>query len=206
LQGAGAYDLESLLIHELGHWFALDHSGVWRSIMFPFAPPPGQFLGERPTGAAPDGPLADDDRAGIRTLYPDSNDTVNVGSIHGRVVPANPFSLATLAIPAAGSSVTGIFGAQVVAVDADTGAITASVLSGWSCDPANPPIQFDGTFDIERLPVNHNYVIYAEPLVGLAGPADFSGAFDDICSTSGPSACVAPPADENFVPRVKPSQ
>ncbi len=41
--GAGAYDLESLLIHELGHWFALDHSGVWRSIMFPFAPPPGQY-------------------------------------------------------------------------------------------------------------------------------------------------------------------
>lgn len=205
-QGAGAYDLESLLIHELGHWFALDHSGVWRSIMFPFAPPPGQFLGVRPTLAVPDGPLADDDRTGIRALYPDPNDPVNSGSIRGRVLPANPFSLATLVMPAAGSSVTGIFGAQVVAVDADTGVVMASVLSGWSCDPANPPIQFDGTFDIERLPLNHNYVIYAEPLVGLAGPADFGGAFNDICSTSGPSGCVTPPANTNFVPRVKPSQ
>src|SRR5262249_28859904 len=157
----------------------------------------------RPTVAVPDGPLADDDRTGIRTLYPDPNDAVNTGSIHGQVLPANSFSLALVEMPATGSSVTGIFGAQVVAVDADTGAVKASALSGWSCDPANPPIQFDGTFDIERLPVNHNYVIYAEPLVGLAGPADFSGAFGDICSTSGPSACVTPPADTNFVPRMK---
>jgi hypothetical protein len=45
----GAYDLESLLAHEIGHWFGFDHSAVWRALMFPFAPPPGQFLGNRPT-------------------------------------------------------------------------------------------------------------------------------------------------------------
>src|SRR6202043_430331 len=56
-QGQGAYDLESLLVHEIGHWFALDHSAVWRSIMFPFAPPPGEFLGDRPAPQTPDGPL-----------------------------------------------------------------------------------------------------------------------------------------------------
>lgn len=83
-QGQGAYDLESLLTHELGHWFGLDHSAIWRAMMFPFAPPPGQFLGERPTAQAPDGPLSDDDRAGIRWLYPDPNDTVNIGAIEGR--------------------------------------------------------------------------------------------------------------------------
>ncbi len=94
VQGAGAYDLESLLIHELGHWFALDHSGVWRSIMFPFAPPPGQFLGDRPTPQAPDGPLADDDRTGIRSLYPDPDDALDMGAIRGQVLPANPFALA----------------------------------------------------------------------------------------------------------------
>ena len=55
-QGQGAYDLESLLAHELGHWFGLDHSAVWRALMFPYAPPPGQFLGDRPTAQAPDGP------------------------------------------------------------------------------------------------------------------------------------------------------
>ena len=36
-KGQGAYNLESPLAHELGHWFALDHSAVWRSIMFPYA-------------------------------------------------------------------------------------------------------------------------------------------------------------------------
>jgi hypothetical protein len=69
LQGAGAYDLESLT-HALGHWMGLDHSAVIRAMMFPFAPPPGQFLGERPHGSVPDGPLADDDRTGIRAQYP----------------------------------------------------------------------------------------------------------------------------------------
>jgi hypothetical protein len=46
----------------------LDHSAVIRAIMFPFVPPPGQFLGERPNLAIPDGPLADDDRTGIRAV------------------------------------------------------------------------------------------------------------------------------------------
>ena len=82
--GQGAYDLESVLIHELGHWFGLDHSAVWRAIMFPYAPPPGQFLGDRPTSQAPDGPLADDDRTGVRALYPDPNDSVNVGAVRTR--------------------------------------------------------------------------------------------------------------------------
>ena len=206
LQGAGAYDLESLLTHELGHWFALDHSGVWRSIMFPFAPPPGQFLGERPTGQIPDGPLADDDRTGIRTLYPDPNDTLDIGSIRGKILPANAFALAATAAPAPGSAVTGIFGAQVVAVDADSGAVFAATLAGWSCNAANPPLQFDGSYDIERLPVNHNYRIYAEPLTGLAAPADFSGALNDLCASSGASACTAPAVNTNFTPLVRPSQ
>ena len=54
-QGQSAYDLELLLTHELGHWMGLDHSAVIRAMMFPFAPPPGQFLGDRPTLAVPDG-------------------------------------------------------------------------------------------------------------------------------------------------------
>ena len=110
-QGQGAYDLESLLSHELGHWFGLDHSAIWRALMFPFSPPPGKFLGNRPTLQAPDGPLADDDRAGIRSLYPDPADTTNVGFISGHILPANPFALANIPAPAAGSFVTGIFGA-----------------------------------------------------------------------------------------------
>jgi hypothetical protein len=71
-----------------------DHSAVIRAMMFPFAPPSGQFLGDRPILAVPDGPLADDDRTGIRAQYPDANDTLNVGALRGRVIPANPFALA----------------------------------------------------------------------------------------------------------------
>jgi Matrixin len=204
-QGQGAYDLESLLVHELGHWFGLDHSAVWRAVMFPFAPPPGQFLGDRPSAQAPDGPLSDDDRAGIRLLYPDPNDTVNIGAIRGRILPANPFALAALPAPSPGSAVTGIFGAHVVAVDADTGAVMAGTLGGWRCDPADPPAQFDGSFAIERLPVGHNYWIYAEPLVGVATPGDFSVALGDLCSSGAAAECTTPAADTNFNPRIRPA-
>jgi hypothetical protein len=201
----GAYDLESLLTHEIGHWFGFDHSAVWRAIMFPFAPPPGQFLGSRPTAQAPDGPLSDDDRAGIRLLYPDPNDTVNVGAISGRVLPANPFALAAIPPPSAGESVTGIFGAHVVAVDSDTGAVIAATLGGWSCDASNSVLQFDGSYAIERLPVGHNYAIYAEPLVGLAQPADFGDALNDLCGADSNPACATPAVNTNFNPRMQPA-
>ena len=204
-QGQGAYDLESLLAHEIGHSFGLDHSAVWRALMFPFAPPPGQFLGNRPSPQAPDGPLSDDDRTGIRSLYPDPNDTVNIGAIRGRVLPANPFALAALPAPSAGASVTGTFGAHVVAVDADTGSVIAGTLGGWTCDPSNPSLQFDGSFAIERLPVGHNYMIYAEPLVGLAVPGDFGNALTDLCSSSAAPACATPAVDTNFNPRIRPA-
>jgi hypothetical protein len=208
-QGQGAYDLQSLLAHELGHWFALDHSAVIRAMMFPFAPPVGEFLGARPTVAIPDGPLADDDRTGIRSLYPDPHDTVNVGTIRGRILPANPFSLATLPSPSLGSFVTGVFAAHVVAVDADTGAVIAGTVGGWSCIAASPPSQFDGSYDIERLPIGHNYKIYAEPLEGLVAPADFSEALGDLCPSAGTtvssSACTTPSANTNFNPRIRPA-
>jgi hypothetical protein len=201
----GAYDLESLLTHEIGHWFGFDHSAVWRALMFPFAPPPGTFLGNRPTAQAPDGPLADDDRTGIRFLYPDPNDTVNIGGIRGHVLPANPFALAAIPAPSSGVFVTGIFGAHVVAVDADTGSVIAGTLGGWSCDSSNPVLQFDGSFDIERLPVGHNYLIYAEPLVGLAAPGDFSDALNDLCASNSTAICTTPAVDTNFNPRVRPA-
>ena len=173
--------------------------------MFPFAPPPGQFLGNRPTAAAPDGPLSDDDRTGIRVLYPDPADMVNVGAIRGRVLPANPFALASLPAPAPGASVTGIFGAHVVAVDADTGSVIAGTLGGWSCDGASDSLKFDGAFAIERLPVGRNYAIFAEPLVGLAAPGDFSVALNDLCLSGGVSGCTTPAVDVNFNPQFRPA-
>ena len=200
----GAYDLESLLTHELGHWMGLDHSAVIRAMMFPFAPPAGQFLGSRPTAQTPDGPLSDDDRTGIRVLYPDPNDTLNIGAIRGQILPANPFALAALPAPSMGSSVTGMVGAQVVALDADTGAIIAGVFSSGSCNASSPLTQFDGSYDLERLPVGHNYNLYAEPLVGIALPADFVVP-GDLCSQDVTPSCTAPAANTNFNVRTLPA-
>jgi hypothetical protein len=199
-----AFDLESVLIHELGHTLGFSHSGVWRAMMYPFAPVPGSFTGDRPTPIAPDAPLSDDDRTGLRVLYPDAADAVHVGSIAGRVVPA---SLLTLA---GQSGVTGIFGAQVVAVDDATGAVAGAVLSGWSCSGAGP-VQFDGSYTIERLPVNRSYRIYAEPMDGPVSPAHFSAAINSICrpyqaDVNYPAqfSCTVPPANTIFVTRTKP--
>jgi hypothetical protein len=96
-------------------------------------------------------------------------------------------------------------GANVVAVDADTGTVIAGTLGGWSCDPANPPTRFDGSFDIERLPVGRNSNLYAEPLVGLAPPADFSDALADLCSATAAPPCQTPAVNTKFNVRILPA-
>jgi hypothetical protein len=198
--GAGAYDLESILGHELGHVFGLDHSGVWRAIMFPFAAPPGSYFGDRPTASAPDAPLADDDRVGLRLLYPDPADTIDVGFISGQILPANPFALAILPATALHEYVTGIFGAQVVAVDSGTGSVVAATLAGWSCDPSNPPARFDGSYSIGPLPVGRTYQIYAEPFVGAVSPNDVVGGLFTLCGSPSAPACTVPAVITNFNP------
>src|SRR5271163_4120355 len=81
LPGApGAYDMESLMIHEFGHVLGFSHTAVWRAIMFPFAPAPGSYTGVRPSVQEPDAPLTDDDRTGLRVLYPDPSDTLHAGT------------------------------------------------------------------------------------------------------------------------------
>jgi hypothetical protein len=53
-------------------------------------------------------------------LYADLSDS-HIGGIQGRILPANPISL-----PASAPGVTGIFAAQIVAVDAATGSIVGA--------------------------------------------------------------------------------
>lgn len=203
----GAYDLQTILTHELGHSFGFNHSGVWGAVMFPFAPAPGQIAGIRPTPQFPDAPLSDDDRTGLRVLYPDPADAVHIGTIRGRVLPANP-----LALPLSPAGVTGIFPAQVVALDSATGSVTAAVIGGWSCgDPG--PAQFDGSFSLQRLAVgtSQRYEIYAEPLDGPVTPGNIFENLIEICRDPATDpgwpaqyACAAPAPAAPFSARMRP--
>ena len=203
---ATAYDLESVMTHEFGHLLGFSHSAVWSAMMYPYAPAPGTFTGTRPTAQQPDAPLGEDDRSGLRVLYPDPTDTLHIGVIRGHIFPANFLSL-----PLSPPNVTGIFGAHVVAVDASSGAVVAGVIGGWSC--ASPgPAQFDGSYSIEKLPVGHSYTVYAEPLDGVVSPAQISNAMTPLCRNSSTDAgwpaqqaCAVPAADTSFTTRTLPA-
>ena len=191
-----AYDFESVLTHELGHFLGISHSAVWSAMMFPFAPVPGTFSGMRPTTQQPDAPLGGDDRTGLRVLYPDPAHVVHKGLISGHIFPANP-----LALPASPPGVTGVFGAQVVAVDTTSGAVVGATIGGWSCT-APGPAQFDGTHEIDGLAVGHRYTVYGEAL---------NGAIISLCRNTVSDAgwpplqgCVVPAADFSFTARTRP--
>lgn len=201
-----AYDLESLMAHELGHTLGFSHSAVFSAMMYPFAPAPGTFSGARPTAQQPGGPLGDDDRTGLRVLYLDPADTVNLGSLSGRILPANPLSL-----PASPPGVTGVFGAHVVAVDASSGAVIGATLGGWSC-VAPGPAQFDGTYVIGHLPIGHSYQLYAEPLDNTVYPSLVSPATASLCRNATTDAgwpplqaCVVPQVNTSFTTRARPA-
>lgn len=200
-----AYDLESVLTHEVGHFLGFSHSAAWSAMMFPYAPAPGTISGTRPTTLQPDAPLGDDDRTGLRVLYPDPADTLHQGSISGRITPANP-----LALPTYPPGVTGVFGAHVVAVDNATGAVIGATLGGWSC-AAPGPTQFDGSYQIAGLPVGGSYTVYAEALNGAANPSQFNNALTSICrnpmtDAGWPSlqACIVPSVNISFTARARP--
>src|SRR5258705_2063155 len=197
-----SYDLASILTHELGHFLGFSHSAVWSAMMYPYAPAPGTFNGPRPSAQQPDAPLGDDDRTGLRILYPDPADTVNIGVISGRVLPANPLSL-----PLSPPGVAGIFGAHVVAIDQGSGAVIAGTMAGWSC-VVHGPAQFDRTYQLDHLPIRRTYTVYAEPLAGVRFPGQITPALATLCrnSTTDPGwpplqGCVLPAADTSFTTR-----
>jgi hypothetical protein len=108
-------------------------------------------------------------------LYPDPLHLVHPGSLAGRVLPANSLSL-----PVAPPNVTGVLRAQEVAVASTSGAVIAGTIGGWSCTSPGPA-QFDGGYNIQKLPVGHSYTGYAEPLDGAVAPSQMAKAIQTLC-------------------------
>ncbi len=111
---AGANDLESVAVHELGHLLGLGHSALGETevsgsgrrvlstgaVMFPIA---------WPSGSIADRVLQPDDIAGVRDLY-DALPPAEFGSIQGRITKSG----------------RGVYGAHVVAFGLESGEMIGS--------------------------------------------------------------------------------
>ncbi len=110
---AARFDLESVVLHEIGHFIGLGHSALGEteltgpdsrrvlasgSVMFPIAFGRGNTL---------DRTLQPDDIAGVSAIYPDGDFGRRTGTIRGRVTKNG----------------RGVFGAHVVAFHAQSGAL-----------------------------------------------------------------------------------
>lgn len=146
------YDLQSIAAHEIGHLFGLSHSAIWGALMWPFAPPAGNFQRA----------LLADDQAGIASLYATASFASAAGQIAGRVV--NAFGQP-------------VFGAHVVAVNTTTGASVVGTVAAGRC--VNGQYVYDGSYLVEGLDPG-GYFVYAEPLDGPTSPGDLGAFFGGL--------------------------
>ncbi len=124
---AGAFDVQSVATHEIGHLLGLDHSGIGHTVMFPFGDT--STTGVQRT-------LAVDDVAGIAFTYPATSFASLTGTISGQVTMSG----------------SGIFASHVVVIDTATG---DAVIDGLTNPDGTykliglPP----GTYNVVALPL-----------------------------------------------------
>jgi len=105
---------------------------------------------------------------------------------------------------------TGVFSAQVIAVDVASGAVARSTMGGWSCSRAGP-VKFDSSYEIDGLAVGHSYIVYAEALNGAVSSSSVSNAIVTLCrnAMTDPGwpllqGCVVPSVDTSSTTRARP--
>jgi hypothetical protein len=164
-------DLESVVLHELGHMLGLGHSAIGETertgsgnrrvsgsgaVMFPVA---------LSAGAIADRVLQADDIAGLSDLYPSGATVFDTGGIVGRVLKNGQ----------------GVQGAHVVAFNPESGVL----IGNFTLDPT-------GAFVIARLPPGP-YILRVEPIDDAEPDAFFPSAIDTNFRVSyAPRMVVAP--------------
>jgi hypothetical protein len=167
---AGRVDLESVVVHELGHLIGLGHSAIGEtelsgggrrvtgtgSVMFPIA---------LTAGAVADRLLQPDDVAGVSDLYPTDAARTESGGIVGRVTRNGQ----------------GIKGAHVIAFNPETGILVGN----FSLDAT-------GDFVVARLPPGP-YILRVEPIDDAEPDSFFPSPIDtNFQVTYAPRMVVAP--------------
>lgn len=98
-----------------------------------------------------------DDKAGLHSLYPSGN--LTMGALSGTII--------------GGKNLSPVYGAHVQAISVKSGKVIASSLS-----------EANGSFRIDGLPQNDQYLLYTSPIKQLGLPSNYATVKSDFCDSS----------------------